>query len=66
MVLVFLFVQNFLLWEIHGLFFLHEVVYAINKTYKSLISWLEGNNMQIVMMDFKTWCGLIFVQGAID
>jgi hypothetical protein len=22
--------------------------------------------MQIVMVDFKTWCGLLFVQGAID
>jgi hypothetical protein len=47
-------------------FVLHEVVYAINKTYRNLISWLEGNNMQIVMENFNTWCGLLFVQGAID
>ncbi len=43
-----------------------EVVYAINKVFKSLISWPNGNEMQIIMAYFKTWCGLAFVQGAID
>ncbi len=47
-------------------FVLYEVVYAINNTYKSLISWLEGDNLQIVTANFKTWFGLLFVQGAID
>jgi len=32
--------------------------------FKNLISWLCGNEMQAVMVGFKNWCDLPFVQGA--
>jgi len=47
-------------------FVLHEVVYAINKTHRNLISWPKEDDIQIIMVDFKTWCGLPSMQGAID
>jgi hypothetical protein len=44
----------------------HEVVYAINKIFKGLISWPKGDDMQTVMIDFQDWHGLLSMQGAID
>jgi hypothetical protein len=45
---------------------LHEFVAIINIYFWKLISWLVGAYMCIVMNDFKLWCGLPSVQGAID
>jgi hypothetical protein len=28
--------------------------------------WHVGDNMQVVMMDFKNWCGMLNIMGAID
>ena len=45
---------------------LREVVKAINVVYKAIIQWREGDGMRQVMLDFKFWCGLPSVHGAID
>jgi len=31
----------------------HEVIYAINKVFKSLISWPNKHKMHVVMVDFE-------------
>lgn len=45
---------------------LREVVSAIIALYRDVIQWLIGDRMQQVMLDFKAWCGLPSVHGAID
>jgi len=37
---------------------LHEVVRAINVVFKKLRMWPMGDNMQVVMIEFKNWCGM--------
>jgi hypothetical protein len=44
---------------------LHEFVYAMNNTFKKLITRTEGTKMKFVMEDFKVWCELLSIQGAI-
>jgi hypothetical protein len=43
-----------------------EVVYAINVMYKFVIHWPTCVEMQMVMDQFKRWCGLPCVQGVTD
>lgn len=38
----------------------------MNKVIKGLISWLKKGQIQLVMAKFKTWCGLFFMQSAIN
>jgi hypothetical protein len=45
---------------------LHGFDVAVNIVFWKLISWLVGVDMCIVMNDFKLWCGIPSVQGAID
>jgi hypothetical protein len=45
---------------------LHEVVFTINRMVKDLISWPCGDEMQVVVVCFKDWCGLFSMQGAIN
>jgi hypothetical protein len=28
--------------------------------------WHVGDHMQVVVMDFKNWCGMLNIMGAID
>ncbi len=37
---------------------LQEVVRAINVVFKKLMMWPMGDNMQVVMIEFKNWCGM--------
>ncbi len=39
-------------------FVLQEVVRAINVVFKKLMMWPMGDNMQVVMIQFKNWCGM--------
>jgi hypothetical protein len=45
---------------------LHGFVVIFISTYNDLIILPKGEAMAIVMDDFKVWCGLLNVQGAID
>jgi len=45
---------------------LHEVVDVMNVISKKLMSWPNGVEIQVFMEDFKQFCGLPNVQGAID
>jgi len=46
---------------------LHKVVnVVVNVDFGKLISWLACTKMCIIMNDFKQWCNLLSVQGAID
>ncbi len=45
---------------------LHEVVTIVNVIFRKLISWLIGAKMQVVMHDFKRFCCLPNIQGAIN
>jgi hypothetical protein len=45
---------------------LHEVVDVMNVIFKKLLSWPNGVEIQVFMEDFKQFCGLPNVQGAID
>jgi hypothetical protein len=43
-----------------------EVVYVIYVVYMLVIHWHVGLKMQMVMEQFKMWCGLPCVQGIIN
>jgi hypothetical protein len=46
---------------------LHKVVnVVVNVDLRKLISWPTCREMCIIMSDFKQWCNLLSVQGAID
>jgi hypothetical protein len=45
---------------------LHEVIYTINKVFKSLISWPNEHKMHVVMVGFENYCGIPSIQGAIN
>jgi hypothetical protein len=45
---------------------IREVVQAINSVYRNAIRWPRGPEMRQTMYDFKSWCGMPSVQGAID
>jgi len=45
---------------------IYEVVRTINIMFKSLISWLVGQEMECVMLKFKDWRGLRSVHGTIN
>jgi hypothetical protein len=45
---------------------IHEVVAALNICFRNLIRWPRGEEMWQVMLDFKSWYGMLLVQGAID
>jgi hypothetical protein len=45
---------------------MHEFVYAFNTIHKGFISWPQGAKTLVVMEEFKKWCGLFVVQGAIN
>jgi hypothetical protein len=45
---------------------LHEFFALVNIVFRKLISWPVGVDMCIVINDFKLWCGLPSIQGAID
>jgi hypothetical protein len=45
---------------------MHEFVYVFNTIYKGFISWPQGAKTLVVIGEFKKWCGIFVVQGAID
>jgi hypothetical protein len=45
---------------------IQEVVNSINIVFRSQISWPEGDELLQVMSDFKNWCHMPGVVGAID
>jgi len=45
---------------------LHEFVEAVNITFKKLISWPTRAKLNVVMENFKQWCGLSNVHGGIN
>ncbi len=45
---------------------LQEIVRAINIVFRSLISCLVGQKMEVEMMNFKYWCGLPSMHGTIN
>jgi hypothetical protein len=45
---------------------LHEFIVVVNVDFKRLICWPVRTKMQVVMGDFKHFCGLPNIQGAID
>jgi hypothetical protein len=45
---------------------IHKVVQAINSIYRDAIRWPHGAEMRQTMYDFKSWCGMPSIQGAID
>ena len=45
---------------------IRQVVRAINIVYRDQIKWPRGPNMENVMRDFKAWCCLPNIHGAID
>jgi hypothetical protein len=45
---------------------IHEVVCTINIVYRDVIRWPRNEDMHCVMLEFKQWCGMPFVHGAID
>jgi hypothetical protein len=45
---------------------LHEVVTTVNVKFKKVIPWLVGAKMQVMMHDFKWFCCLANIQGAIN
>ena len=45
---------------------IREVVNSINIVFRSQISWAEGDELLQVMSDFKSWCHMPGVVGAID
>lgn len=47
-------------------FVIHDIIQAINKMFKNLITWLIGNKMLIGMRKFKDLCGLLNVHGVIN
>ncbi len=40
---------------------LHEVIKAINIIFRNLLLWLVGQHMEVVILEFKNWCGLPYV-----
>jgi hypothetical protein len=44
---------------------LHEFV-VVNVVFRTQIQWPCGEDLLRVMAGFKDWCGLPFIQGAID
>ncbi len=40
---------------------LHEVIKTINIIFRNLITWLVGQHMEVVIFEFKNWCGLPYV-----
>ena len=44
---------------------IREVVHAIRTTYNNVVCWPCGVEMRQTMMDFKSWCGMLSVQGAL-
>jgi len=47
-------------------FVLQKVVMVINVMFKKFITWLVGEKMQVVMMDFKNWSGVPSMIDVID
>ncbi len=47
-------------------FVLREVIITINIVFKKFINWPTCDKMQIVMLDFKNWCKMLNIMGAID
>jgi hypothetical protein len=45
---------------------IREVIGALNTVFGHLLQWPRGAEMRQVMVDFKSWCGMPFVQGALD
>jgi hypothetical protein len=45
---------------------LHKFVVVVNVVFKTQIWWPHGEDLLKVMVGFKDWCGLPFIQGAID
>jgi hypothetical protein len=45
---------------------IREVVAAINRVFGNIIRWPRGQEMREVMLEFKKWCGIPLVHGAID
>jgi hypothetical protein len=39
---------------------------AINLIFRKLIIWPVGDKMQAILFDFKNWCGMPSMMGAID
>jgi hypothetical protein len=38
----------------------------LNVCFRNLICWSRGYDMRQVMLDFKKWCSIPLVQGAVD
>jgi hypothetical protein len=45
---------------------IYEVVCAMNVVYREVIHWPQNEEMRCVMLEFKHWCGMPSVHGAID
>ncbi len=45
---------------------LHEFIVVVNIEFKRLICWPIGAKRQVVMEDFRHFCGLPNIQGAIS
>jgi hypothetical protein len=45
---------------------IREVVRAIKSVYSDVVRWSRGAEMRQTLMDFKAWCGMPSVQGALD
>jgi hypothetical protein len=45
---------------------IREVEAALNTCFGDLISWPRGDEMREVMLDFKRFCGMPSVHGALD
>lgn len=45
---------------------IRKVVATINRVYADVIHWPRGQEMREVMLEFKMWCGIPLVHGAID
>jgi hypothetical protein len=45
---------------------IRKVVCTINVVYRDVIRWPRNEDMHLVMLEFKQWCGMLSIHGAID
>jgi hypothetical protein len=43
-----------------------EVIAAINTYFSHLVRWPREDDMRQVILDLKSWCGMLLVHGAVD
>lgn len=57
--------SNYLISKLIIGLILHEVIKAINIIFRNIITWLVGQHMEIVILEFKNWCGLPYLHSVI-